>query len=137
MPSARRILFLLILPFCAQASQAASPGPEASLGTLLFSPTERAAITAAREGKTTTTETPSGLHLSGIVKRAKGKGTVWMNQRPVAEGEPIPPVSAPHLTTDGITVDGKPVRVGQTLDLLTGERHDLLAPGSLGTGKAK
>lgn len=98
---------------------------------------ERTAITAAREGKTAATETPSGLHLSGIVKRAKGKGTVWMNQRPLAEGETIPPAAVPHITTDGVTLEGKPVRVGQTVNLLTGERHDLLGPGSLSTGKAK
>ena len=137
MPSARQILFLLALPFCAQASLAASSQPEAALGTLLFSPTERAAITAARDGKTATTETPSGLRLGGIVKRSSGKGTVWMNQRPVAEGLAIPPASAPQITADGVTIDGKPVRVGETLNLVTGERNDLVPPGSVSTGKAK
>lgn len=116
-------------------SLSASAAPEGErLGTLFYSPVERTAIASAREGKA---ETASGLTLSGIIKRDGGKGTVWVNRRPVPEGQPVPPAPTPTITSQGVTIDGKPVRVGETVNLVTGERTDIVPAGAVSTGKSK
>lgn len=74
--------------------------------------------------------------MGGIIKRAPGKGTVWINGKP-AEGQAVPSATAPSLTAHGIILNGKPVRVGETLNPATGERTDLIAPGVLHVGKPK
>lgn len=132
MKSAQRILALLFsLPVYAAASAKAE-----GLGTLFYSPTERSAISSAREGKTGN-DTASGLTVSGIIKRESGKSTAWINNKAIPEGQPIPPASAPKITAQGVTIDGKPVRVGETVNLVTGERTDILPPGTVSAGKRK
>lgn len=126
---------LALLLFAVSWTATAQP-KSGSLGTLFYSPEERAAIAAAREGKTGQ-ETPAGLTVGGIIKRAPGKGTVWINGKPVAEGQAVPSATAPSLTAHGIILNGKPVRVGETLNPATGERTDLIAPGALHVGKQK
>lgn len=132
MPSITRILFMLLL----QAHCVVAAAEAERLGTLFYSPSERSTISSAREGKTGD-ETASGLAVSGIIKRDNGKGTVWINNKAVAEGQPVPPAAAPGITTQGITIDGKPVRVGETVNLVTGEKTDLIPSGAVSAGKKK
>lgn len=126
------ILAALALPLFAHAAATADAG----IGTLFYSAEERAAIVQARNGDKSTA-VASGIAVSGLVKRADGKGTVWANGRAVPEGTPIPPVAAPGIRPDGVVIDGAKVRVGETLNPRTGERTDLLAPGALSRGKTK
>jgi len=122
----------LLLPLTATA--AATEGER--LGTLFYSPAERAAISAAREGGDGK-ENVSGLRLGGIVKRAGGKGMVWINGQALPEGQPVSTAPAPQITAQGATIDGKPVRVGETVNLITGERIDIVPPDAVSRGKKK
>lgn len=127
-----RPALLLLLPLTA----AAAPAETERLGTLFYSPAERSAISSAREGKSGN-DTASGLTVSGIIKREHGKSTAWINNQAIAEGQPVPPAAAPGITAQGIIIDGKPVRVGETVNLITGEKTDVLPPGSVSVGKKK
>lgn len=126
----RTIVLLLLLPAHWALAAISETKP---LGTLFYTPTERAAITGARDGKDTQ-EAPSGITLSGVIKRARGKGTLWINNKPIAEGQAIPPTTTPQLTAQGVTIDGKPVRVGETINLITGEKSDLLPSSAVNSG---
>ena len=42
---------------------------------------------------------------------------------------------APIITPTGIAVDGKHLRIGESLDLTTGERSDFVPPGTLSVRK--
>ncbi|MBS1197543.1 MAG: hypothetical protein H6R18_1328 [Proteobacteria bacterium] len=131
MTLATRVLLLIVqIPLAAAATETGQ------LGTLFYTPSERATITASREGKANN-ETTTGLTLGGIIKREHGKGTVWVNGRPVAEGQPVPPAQTPKINAQGITIDSKSVRVGETVNLVTGERTDIVPPGAVSTGKKK
>ena len=70
----------------------------------------------------------------GVVERGK---ELHLGGKPVAEGQAVPSATAPSLTAHGIILNGKPVRVGETLNPATGERTDLIAPGALHVGKPK
>ncbi len=128
-----RFLALFLL-FAAGNAGAATGGER--LGTLFYSPAERAALVSARSGDTRQ-DTVSGLRLGGIVKRAGGKGMVWINGQPLPEGQPVSTAPAPEITAQGATIDGKPVRVGETVNLVTGERIDIVPPGAVSSGKKK
>jgi len=106
------------------------------LGTLFYSPAERAALVSARAGDTHQ-DSVSGLRLGGIVKRAGGKGMVWINGQALPEGQPVSTAPAPEITAQGATIDGKPVRVGETVNLITGERIDIVPPDAVSRGKKK
>ncbi len=127
--SPRPALLLLFLPLGAIAETG-------RLGTLFYSPAERAALVSARAGDTHQ-DSVSGLRLGGIVKRAGGKGTVWVNNQAIPEGQPVPPAATPGITAQGVNIDGKSVRVGETVNLVTGEKTDLLPPGAVSHGKKK
>lgn len=127
---------LLTMASPAQAGKpAAAPADEHSnqpLGTLFFSPAERTAQTLARGGKSEREGTPLAvLTVSGLVYRPRNKGTVWLNEQPYPEGQPIPPAGAPQIAANGIALAGRLVRVGETLDLTGGARSDLLPDGAL------
>lgn len=99
------------------------------LGTLFYTAAERSAITHARLGDAdTATPTSTLLHLSGFVRRERGKGTVWLNGLAIPEGQSLTPDASSQLSTHGVTVNGQRVRVGQTLDITTREISDVLAP---------
>lgn len=127
--------FLLLLALATPPALFAAP-PAEQLGTLFYSPAERAAITSGREEKGGAV-IPASLKLGGIVKRETGKGTVWLNNQPLNEGQSVPLASTPSITATGIHIDGKAVRVGETVNLVTGERSDILPPGAVSSGKGK
>lgn len=135
-------LSLLIL-LCGHSALAA----DHHLGTIFFSPKERAELVARRVGaeeatlahdEIVTTETvvkapPTSLPyaVSGIVTRSGGKSVAWINGRPVAEAQPdasLPPIRLSH---DHVVIDGKSVKVGETLDNISGKRFSPLPADSV------
>ena len=69
--------------------------------------------------------------VNGVVKRHGGPSTAWVNGRAVVEGQPVPPATRLGVTARGVTLDGTAVRVGESLDLSTRERSDIVAPGAV------
>lgn len=112
------------------AAQAPSPVSE-PLGTLFYSAAERGAVTRARQGQSELAPISSLMTVNGLVKRQSGKGTVWVNGQAIREGHSAPPAARLTTTQRGVTLDGTPVRVGETLDLSTRERSDMVAPGAV------
>jgi hypothetical protein len=113
----------------AAAVEASSPSGE-GLGTLFYSGAERRAMVRARNGGGTE-EVSSVLTVTGIVKRDNGKSTVWINDQPVPEGQSVPLIARTTITAGIVTLDGQQVRVGETLDINTHSRTDLVEPGSI------
>jgi len=112
---------------------------QARLGTLFYSPPERVALAVARNGDQPSEiqEVRSSLAVSGLVKRSPQKGTLWINGQAIPEGQAVPPASAPTIMATGVIVDGKQLRVGETLDLTSGERADFIPEGSVKVKQAK
>lgn len=110
------------------------------LGTLFYSPAERSAIVSARKGDISGSAAGSAsttLVLTGVVKRNGQKGTVWINGRPVAEGQAIPTAGVPQLEAGRVLIDGKPVRVREGLDVESGVRTDALPQGAVSVKPSK
>lgn len=135
---------ILLLLCCSDLLAADRP-----LGTVFYSPEERAALVAARHADTTNTgqgqgasndkdreESPKSLPyaVSGIVKRGGGKSVVWLNGQPVAETKLNASLPSFHLSSDHVVIDGKAVKVGETLDAVSGKR---LSPLPVGAVKVK
>lgn len=100
------------------------------LRTLFYSPTERIAMALARKGDNPI-ETSTSLSVNGLVKREQHKGTVWLNGHSVAEGQVISSGPAPVITNNGISINNTHVRVGERIDLSSGERTDFIPQGSV------
>ena len=101
------------------------------LGTLFYSAAERAAIVSARQDEPDAPVSSSHVTVNGVVKRQGGPSTAWINGRAVVEGQPVPPATRLGVTERGVTLDGTTVRVGESLDLSTRERSDIVAPGAV------
>lgn len=100
--------------------------PVAGLETLFYTPAVRHNITLHRigqEGAATVTTT----RLTGVVRRAHGKSTVWINDKPIPASSPV--VDA--VNSDSAVVDGRRLRVGEGVDTTTGARVDIVAPGAV------
>lgn len=104
--------------------------PGERLGTLFYSAAERTAITRGRSSNASD-EASTILSVSGIVKRERGKSTAWINHQPVAEGQSLPPTVRTTISATGVTLDGQRVRVGETVDINTRERTDIVTPGAV------
>jgi hypothetical protein len=118
------------------AAQAPHP-PSERLGTLFYSAAERSAITSARQGQPDAAPSSSLMTINGVVKRKSGNSTAWVNGQAVRDGQPVPPAARLTTTGDGVLLDGQPVRVGETLDLTTLQRNDIVAPGAVTIRKPK
>ncbi len=103
----------------------AGPDP----GTLLYARGERLAIVAARSANAAAPS--SVVQLSGIVKRERGNSTAWINRQPVAEGD----ARQPTISIQSLTLEQQRLRVGETLDLRSGERRDIVNPADLTVGE--
>jgi len=122
------------------------------IGTVFYSPKERIALVARRNGATEemvvaeekkfeqekdaekdVDEAPKSLPyaVSGIVTRSGGKSVVWLNGRPVKENSPDESLPAIRLSRDHVVIDGKAVKVGETLDISPGERVSPLPDGAV------
>lgn len=115
------------------AEVAAAQG--ARLGTLFYSVAERQNIVRARAGDEPgdSPEAAQEISVNGIVKRQGKNSTAWVNGQPVREGEAFTPAQPLTITPGGIQLDGKNVKVGEKLDLVTRERTDVVPPGALTT----
>jgi hypothetical protein len=108
------------------------------VGTLFYSPAERQAIETQRHGEATATGAVPSTHVqfAGQVRRERGKGTVWLNNRPLPEGQAGVLKQPPAIISNGILIDGQSLRVGETLDLSTGQRADVVPPGAIARKRA-
>lgn len=88
------------------------------IGTLFYSPTERAELVAARSGITQS----ATYTVSGIIKRAAGKSVVWINGRAITEVQPDPVIPTLIIDRDHVMVEGKSIKVGESLDIISGQR---------------
>ncbi len=126
---------LLSAAACAQSVQE-------GMGTLFFSPAERAAIAAARKDEQAGTANAeinygTSVSLGGLVKRERSRSTAWINGKTVAEGQAVPAAGIPVISARKVTIDGQPLRVRETLDLESGLRSDALPPGAVSVKPAK
>jgi hypothetical protein len=129
-------VFGLVCALCVTAPQAeVLPVQESPLGTLLYSNAERVGINRARLGLATEAgsapEVLRQVTVNGIVKRQSGKNTVWLNGQALPDGETLPPIKTLIVTRNGVKLNGQLVRVGETLDLDTKVRADLVLPGAV------
>lgn len=116
---------------CLLAAQLCTPSlalaiPQSALQTLFYTPAQRQEMSRARLGLTGTQEAAS-TRLDGVVLRAAGKSTVWLNQQAHREGQAP---AGPLRGVDAL-VDGQRLRVGERVDKTSGERTDVLAPGAV------
>lgn len=117
------------VPDCrAGTVQASSIAP---LGTLFYSAEERAAIVRARLDEPDAPPSARSVKLNGVVKRQSARSTAWVNGQPVADGYTVPLIGRVKVGSEGAVIDGQALRVGQSLELGTRERSDLVAPGSV------
>jgi hypothetical protein len=108
----KSIFFISILLFGYTATSAVE------IGTVFYSPEERSALVAARNGITQTVV----YTVNGIVERGSGKSAVWINGRaiPQTPSDPIIPTLVIHR--DHVLIEKKPIKVGETLDIISGQR---------------
>lgn len=133
-------LTLLLLPNAWQAAwaQTAAPAELAPLknpgmpplGTLFYSPFERAAINAARRGDAMESDKET-LQIDGLVKRPRGKSTAWINRSAVDEQQPQYLDLPVSIHGNGVQLENRRLRVGENLDLVSGEQSDLLPPNAI------
>lgn len=128
-PRAGLGLLATMLAISALAVEAPSQ-PGERLGTLFYSAAERSAMTRGRQGAMAI-DANTVVNVNGIVKRERGNSTVWLNGQAVNEGQSLPPTTRTIISNTGVTLDGRPVRVGETLDIDTHERTDIVAPGAV------
>ena len=114
-------------------STIATASPQPGLETLFYTPLERQKMFRVRtwqvvpgSGSDADADT-SFAKLSGVVRRAAGKGTVWINGTPVPEGTS----KAGKLRGVDAMVDGRQLRVGESIDKSSGVRSDVVQPGAV------
>lgn len=126
---------LALLLLLATASAQAQPE---RVGTLFYSPAERAGIVAARRAdQPGLTFSSTRVSLGGLVKRGRGKSTAWVNGQAVAEGQAVPAAGVPVISAKSVAIDDQPVRVRETLDLESGSVSDVLPPGAFSVRRPK
>ena len=136
-PSALRRAGAWVLVIAALAGAAPAVAVE-PLGTLLYSPAQRQSIAAARGrpaggAAVLAPLKPTTTRLDGVVARGSAKGTAWLNGEPWEQGAP----KAPQLRGTEAVVDGRRLRVGESLDTTTGVKTDLVAPFAVRKGGAQ
>jgi hypothetical protein len=131
------LVLALLLAF-PEAHAETPPPNDARFGVLFYSPAERAAIVRARRGEAGEDQNQGNgknvsnlATLDGVVKRERGKGTLWINREAIPEGQSPPSLSTSVPTAAGAAINGKRVRVGESLDLSTGERSDIVPDGTV------
>ena len=88
------------------------------IGTLFYSPTERAALVAARSGIAQT----AIYTLTGITYRGAGKSIAWINGRAVNEVPQDAAIPTLVIARDHVLIEGKAIKVGESLDIISGQR---------------
>lgn len=121
---------------------AASPCRAQELGRLFFSPAERDALDAGRREARLATGAPAApLRIDGYAMRSGGRPTLWINGTasagPLENGTRfVPQPGQPgELTVAGARRGRAKVKVGGTLDPVSGESRDLIDDGRLRVGR--
>lgn len=127
------LLATLLLPASAHSADTA-------LGRLFFSPQERAELEALREPAASASPAMAEqtVHLKGLLLRQGQLTTVWLNDaKPVQAAQlnatsRTPAQSSPQLQLQlrqpGLRSVLPPLKVGQTLDLATGQLSEAYQP---------
>lgn len=88
------------------------------LGTVFYSPAEREALVSSRNEVA-----PSAVYtVSGIIQRGAGKSAAWINGREVTEVPPDSAIPSLVIKKGYVLIEGKPIKVGETLDIVSGQR---------------
>ena len=88
------------------------------IGTVFYSPSERAALVAARNGIAQT----NAFTINGIIERMQGKSAAWINGRAIPELPPDPVLTTLKIRRDHVLIEKHPIKVGETLDIISGQR---------------
>ena len=120
----RPLRALLAAALCAPSLSFASTGTD--LETLFYTPAQRQDISRGRQGLAGTNNA-TATRLNGVVRRAGGKGTIWINGEPFAEGSP----QVGQIKGVDAVVEGRRLRVGEAIDKASGARTDVVTPGSV------
>lgn len=104
--------------------------PVPGLETLFYTPAERHNMTLRRIGQEGDAPVITTTRLTGVVRRAGGKGTIWINAKPIPESSP----NVGAIQGGSAVVDGRRLRVGEGVDTTTGARTDIVAPGAVTPG---
>lgn len=89
-----------------------------TIGTVFYSPAERSALVAARSGVT-----QSAIYtLNGITLRGAGKSVAWINGRAVTQVPQDAAIPTLVINRDHILIEGKVIKVGESLDIISGQR---------------
>lgn len=148
-PSTRGALLATSVLLAVIGAIAASPASGEELGRLFYSPERRATLDRARQFNVQTQQQVAEgntLSVNGVVRRASGKRTVWVNGVAVHENS-VTDVRVVGVSPGG-TVSLIPgdqgithIPVGTALNRNTGERSDALNGGSIvvrpATGSAR
>jgi hypothetical protein len=114
------------------------------LGKLFFSPERRVAMERQRQLNIQETQTLQGatVSLDGVIRRSTGDRTLWINGRPQhndAGNAGVQAVIAPNdPSRAAIAADGDVpanLKVGESINRATREKHDGLGGGTLVVGK--
>lgn len=125
----RLLAFVLLVTVTATASAAAD------LGRLFFTPAQRAQLDVLRErhqrlgaaAEARQSPLPQTITINGVVTSSDGKSTVWINNQPVAGGEPAAGVDLIHSGSGHVTLrlpdshQEVTVKVGERLNPQTGD----------------
>ena len=117
------------------------------LGRLFFTPDQRAALDARRKARvpdkaaaTPQVESPV-TRVNGVVQRAGGKSTVWVNGEAIpeaaqagAQGTPRPAGTGRVSVPLGEGSKGLDMRVGESLNRGSGEVSDIVGTGEVKVG---
>jgi hypothetical protein len=134
-PAAATAFVAALLGLTAAAEVAAQ-----ELGRLFFTPEQRTALDARRKARVP--DKPAAVpqvespvtRVNGVVQRAGGRSTVWVNNEPIPEGAQAEAAGAPRPTGDGrVNIPlgeggrGIQMRVGEALNRGSGEVSDIVA----------
>lgn len=118
--SAKRLAALALGAVCASLCLLlpawALESANADLDTLFYTPAQRSDIVGARQPQPGGSLLGKVQKFTGIVRRTNGKSTVWINGKAQQEGQP----KTPLMHGVDAVVDGQRLRVGESVDSLTG-----------------
>lgn len=122
------------------------PAAAEPLGRLFLTPERRALLEHQRRTNVQETQSVEGttVSLDGIVTRTGGKATVWINGRPQHDAAPGASVRAGLSARDPTRAtlaagEETPadLRVGESINLATREKNDVVAPGAVTVRKPR
>jgi len=116
---------LLVLLALLSAGAAAEP-----LGRLFFTPEQRVSADGLRAAASVGTT----QRLDGLLTRSSGKATLWVNGQAQHGGRAALGIPGPARDRARLAIDGGPavlLRVGESIDAVTREKNDVVAPDTI------